>query len=94
LVVMLMTRPRDGREWAVALISTFVVSLGGGAAAIMHYGLQSWLTSYVGLVATGGLFFACGLPGWVLVRIAFNTLNRWQDKTAGEVAAEVKEILP
>lgn len=46
---MLMTRPGDAREWAVALISTFVVSLGGGAAAIMHYGLQSWLTSYVGL---------------------------------------------
>lgn len=94
VVVMLMTKPRTEREWAVALISSAVSSIGGGAATIMHFSLQHWFGSFVGLMAIGGLFFACALPGWVLVRIAFNTMNRWQDKTAPEVAAEVKGMLP
>ena len=39
IVVMLMTPPRSPREWAVGLISTVVASIGGGAAAIEHFGL-------------------------------------------------------
>lgn len=68
VVVMLMTPPRSPREWAVGLISTVVASIGGGAAVIEHFGLQPWVNSSIGLCAMGGLVFACGLPGWAVVR--------------------------
>ena len=68
VVVMLMTPPRSPREWAVGLISTVVSSIGGGAATIEHFGLHQWVNTPIGLCAMGGLIFACGLPGWAIVR--------------------------
>jgi hypothetical protein len=62
LIVMLMTTPRSPKEWAVGLITTVVGSIGGGAAVIMHFGLQAWATSWIGMVAILGLCFACVLP--------------------------------
>lgn len=95
-VVMSMTLPKDDREWRVALASTLASSLGGGAAAIMYFDLQHWIYSYVGAVALGGLVFACGLPGWLLIRAGFLWMTRRKDKDfaelAQEVARQVKEI--
>lgn len=95
-VVMCMTKPKDDQEWAVALACTLVASLGGGSAAIMYWDLQHWLYSYVGAVAILGLVFACGLPGWLLVRALFLWMNKRKDRDfaelAQEVAQQVKEI--
>lgn len=92
IVVMLGKKPRTDREWAIAIISSAVCSLGGGAAIIDYFALKT--QSFINALALGGLFFACALPGWFLVRVAFNTINRLQDKTAMEVADEVKKVLP
>jgi hypothetical protein len=42
VIVMVMTRPKDTREWVCALISTTASSIYGGAFVIHHYNLQSW----------------------------------------------------
>jgi hypothetical protein len=77
----------------VGLISTVVASLGGGAAVIQHYNLLQWANSLVGLVGILGLVFACGLPGWAIVRWTFNFIEKNKHKDIREIAAEVREVL-
>ena len=90
VVVMLMTPPRSPREWAVGLISTVISSIGGGAAVIEHFGLQHWVNSPTGLCAMGGLIFACGLPGWAVVRWMFNFIDWNQDVPIDEVVRKMR----
>ncbi len=93
IVVMLAVQPQSKREWSLALISTVVSSLCGGAAVVQHYGLASWGDSYVGLVAVAGIIFACGLPGWVVVRAVFLWLEKRKGKDIAELIADAKEAL-
>ncbi len=80
IVVMLWMRPKSVREWAVALISTVVSSVCGGAALVQHLGLNHWADNTIGLMGLGGLIFAAGLPGWVIVRAGF----AWAEKRKGK----------
>jgi predicted exporter len=91
IVVMCLMTPRSPKEWAVGIISTVVSSIAGGSAVIEHYGLQSWAHSPFGLVAMLGLVFACGLPGWALVRWTFNYINKHQADTITDVAADLRK---
>lgn len=99
IVVMLIKRPRTAGEWAVALISTVMSSLALGSWVVlwlgMHKGLHSpdVIEAWGSLMAVGGVLFACGLPGWVLVRIAFNTMTKLQDGTAQDLRKAVKDML-
>ena len=93
VVVMLMTPPRNKREWTVGLISTVVSSIGGGAAAIQYFGVRDWVNSQVGLIAMGGVIFACGLPGWAIVRWLFNFIDEHRDDSIDQVAKDVKDII-
>ena len=99
IVVMLIKRPRTAGEWAVALISTVMSSLALGSWVVlwlgMHKGLHSpdVIEAWGSLMVVGGVLFACGLPGWVLVRIAFNTMFKLQDGTAQDLRQAVKEML-
>lgn len=90
LVVMCMTRPRDDREWAVALASTLASSIFGGAALVRWLGLQDWLQDPIGAVGLIGFVFFCGLPGWAIVRWVFNFMQKRQDKDIAEIAEEVR----
>lgn len=99
IVVMVLKRPRTVGEWAVALISTIVSSLCLGAFVVIYLGLHRDLRSvdpievYAAVVQMGGVIFACGLPGWVLVRMAFNTMAKVQDKSLDQVYHDAKELL-
>ena len=93
VVAMCMMTPRSPKEWAVGLISTVVSSVGGGAAVIQYFGLQRWAFEPTGLVAMLGLVFACGLPGWAIVRWLFNYINKRQGADLAEVVQEVKGAL-
>ena len=93
VVVMLMTPPRNKREWTVGLISTVVSSIGGGAMTVEHFGLHQWAFSTMGLCALGGLIFACGLPGWAMVRWTFAFIDKRRDDSIDEVARDVKELM-
>lgn len=90
-VVMIMTRPRSSREWAVALISTVVVSIGGGAAVIQYYGLHEWAVTFYGSLALASLHFTCGLPAWVLVRAWFIYAEKRRDSTLTDMVKEIRE---
>jgi len=90
VVVMCMMTPRSPKEWAVGLISTIVFSIGGGACVIQHYGLEAWAHKPVGLVAMLGLVFACGLPGWAIVRWLFNYIEAKRNATLADVVRDVR----
>ena len=93
IVVMLMMRPKSTAEWAVALISTLVSSIAGGAAVVLHWGLHGWATDYFGLVALFGLVFACGLPGWAVVRWVFAAIERRKNADIVDVIKEAREAM-
>lgn len=92
VVVMCAMTPRSPKEWAIGIISTVVASVGGGAAVIQHFGLQSWVSTPIGLVAMLGLVFACGLPGWAIVRWLFNYIAKRQNADLAEVVTEVRGL--
>lgn len=91
LVVMCMTRPNNDREWVVGLVSTFMSSLGGCAGMVVYFGWQHMAESAFGLMALGGLFFSCGLPGWALVRWLFNGIVK-RDAAKADLFHVVKEV--
>lgn len=90
IVVMLWVQPTSKREWAMALISTVVSSVCGGAAVVQHYGINAWADSYMGLVGMAGIIFACGLPGWVLIRAAFAWIEKRKNKDIAELLDDAR----
>lgn len=93
VVVMCAMTPRSPKEWAVGVISTVMASICGGAAVIQHFELASWAHTPFGLVAMLGLVFACGLPGWALVRWLFAYIEKRKDVDLADVVKEAKGIL-
>lgn len=91
VVTMCISPPETRREWFVAIISTVISSISGGSFMVTHFGLQHWTADYFGLAALFGLGFACGLPGWSIVRWAFNSMRAKKDMTLEQVIKEVKE---
>lgn len=92
VIVMSMVQPRTRAEWAVALTSTVASSIFGGAWAVHYLGLQNWIHTLLGAVMLISIVFACGLPGWFVVRVAFNWMQRRQDKEPGEVIADLRKL--
>lgn len=97
-VVMLMTPPRSGREWAVGLISTLVSSIAGGAWLLHWVGMSDLaISGPLGLAVLFGLSFLCGLPGWALVRAIFTWFIRREGKDIGQLAedaaSDVRDVL-
>lgn len=100
IVVMCASIPRTKREWAIALISTVMSSLGLGAFAILKLDMIGTvlrsgtdLTLVVTLMGMLGIVFACGLPGWAIVRWVFNWLEKRRDKDLGEIVGEVRGVI-
>lgn len=91
IVVMAMTVPKTAREFAVALISTLMFSLGGGAFVVRWFELMAWANDLFGLIALLGLAFVCGLPGWVLVRGWFVFAEKRREASLPDIVREIKE---
>lgn len=91
LVVMMIRMPRNPQEWAVGLVCTVVSSIAGGSFFIVRFGLHDWINDVWGVLALGGFFFACGLPGWFLVRLVANFMEQRESKTIIEVAKELRK---
>lgn len=89
VVVMAMTLPKTVREFVVAMISTTVSSLCGGAFVVRWLEIGDWANDDVGMVAIGGLIFVCGLPAWVLVRAWFAWSEAKKDRQIGEIVDAV-----
>lgn len=89
VVVMAMTLPKTVREFAVAMISTTVASLCGGAFVVRWLEIGHWANDDVGMVAIGGLIFVCGLPAWVVVRAWFAWSEAKKDRQIDEIVDAV-----
>jgi hypothetical protein len=100
LMVMIATLPRTTREWATALTSTLFSSFGGGISVVLYFDLHRRLWSVhdvelvLAMLQITSVLFVCGLPGWVLVRIAFNTMAKFKDATGDAVYDALKGKLP
>ncbi|SFD83163.1 hypothetical protein SAMN05216204_1408 [Massilia yuzhufengensis] len=92
-VVMSMTKPKSDQEWRVALVSTLVGSIGGGACLVRYLGIQHWVNDVFGMVAMLALVFACGLPAWGLVRAWFKFLDKRKDADLADIVKEVREVI-
>lgn len=90
IVVMAMTLPKSAREFVVAMISTMVSSLGGGAFVIRWFELGHWINDDIGLVALGAVIFVCGLPAWVLVRALFVYAELRKSMSLIDMITEIK----
>ncbi|MEC7118736.1 MAG: hypothetical protein VXW65_02385 [Pseudomonadota bacterium] len=91
-LVVIMTRvPRTRPEWVVSLSCTVVGSLTGGAFVVQRFGLHAWANDWFGMVALGGVVFACGLPAWAIVRWTFNYINAREGAGIIEVIREIKD---
>ena len=90
VVVMAMTLPKTAREFVVAMVSTLMFSLGGGAAVIRWFELMAWANDLFGLIALLGLAFVCGLPGWVFVRSWFAYAELRKDKSLIDLIRELR----
>lgn len=91
IVVMAMTLPKTPREFVVALISTVVSSIGGGAFVIRWLEIGHWAHDDVGLIGLMGVVFVCGLPAWVLVRALFAWSESKKDRQITEIVDAVLE---
>ena len=89
-VVLMMCMPRSPQEWVTGLICTVVSSLAGGAFIIVKFSLHQWVTDSWGMIALGGFFFVCGLPGWALVRWVFKFIDQREGRTLIEIIREIK----
>ena len=89
VVVMAMTLPKTVREFMVAMISTTVSSLCGGAFLVRWLEIGHWANDDVGMVALGGLVFVAGLPAWVLVRAWFAWSEAKKDRQIVEIVDAV-----
>jgi len=91
VVVMAMTLPRTVREFFVAMVSTTVSSIGGGAFLVRWLDLGHWVNDDLGMIAIGGMIFVCGLPAWVLVRALFAWSEAKKDRQITEIIDAVIE---
>lgn len=89
VVVMAMTLPKTVREFMVAMISTTVSSLCGGAFLVRWLEIGHWANDDVGMVALGGLVFVAGLPAWVVVRAWFAWSEAKKDRQIDEIVDAV-----
>jgi lipid-A-disaccharide synthase-like uncharacterized protein len=100
IVVMAMTMPKNRCEFFVALLSTVASSIFGGAWVIQYLGIIFYMAGvgnelelFLFLGKLGGIFFVCGLPGWIVIRACFLFSERRRDKDILQIAEEVKDAL-
>lgn len=92
-IVMTMTKPKDDREFRVALSSTIAGSLLGGAAAVKYLGIEHWAKDIIGLMGIGGVMLSCGLPAWLIIRALFHYMEKRKDADITEIVKDVKELV-
>jgi len=91
VVVMAMTMPQSVREFVVALISTLVSSICGGAFVVRWLDIGHWALDDVGMVAIAGVIFVCGLPAWILVRALFAWTESRKNAALPELVKEFRD---
>lgn len=86
-VVMLMTMPKTKKQQAVALLTTFAVSIFGGAFILDYWHLHEVLSN----TSLGGVYLLAGLPAWVIIRGFFAYTERDKNKGLLDYVREVRQ---
>ena len=91
ILVMAMTLPKTVREFVVAMTSTVVSSVCGGAFLVRWLDIGNWVQDDIGMLAICGLIFVCGLPAWVIVRAWFAWSEARKNTALPEMVKEFRE---
>jgi len=88
LVMMALTPPRSGLEFAGMLAMAVSTSVFGGPLAIEWLSL-GWLSIHAQI----GFCFIAAAPAWLVARIVANQLSRWRDakNPIGTITRDVRE---
>lgn len=92
-VVMTMTKPKTEQEWHVALVTTIVGSICGGAALSSYMGWQHWADTMIGLMGLIGVCFMCGLPSWLFVRSLFAYIDKKKGADITEIITDATNVV-
>lgn len=90
IVVMSMMPPRSAREMMVSLICTVISSLSVGSSVIQYFDLTYMMETPLGLLSILGLVFACGLPGWFVVRAWFVYVANNEKRDLGQILKDFR----
>jgi hypothetical protein len=91
ILVMVMTLPKTPREFVVAMVSTVVSSVCGGAFLVRWLDIGAWVQDDIGMIAVCGLICVCGLPAWVIVRAWFAWSEARRNIALPELVKEFRE---
>lgn len=89
LIVMVFLEPQSKKEKLLCFISTFIFAACLSSAIKVYYGFTIPET-FDGNIANAGLIIACGMPGWVIIRALFLTLEKMKGKDIGQIIAIVR----
>ena len=99
-VVMTATMPTRKTDFFIALLSTVVCSVALGAWGVQHFGMVEALLTvktdlqfYVQLAQIGGVFFAAGLPGWIVVRAFFIWAQARRELGLDALIADARKVI-
>jgi len=89
LIVMVFLEPQSKKEKFLCFLSTFMFAVCLSSAIKIYFGFDLPQT-LDGHIAYAGLVISSGIPGWVIVRAAFLTLDKMKGKDIGQIVAIVK----
>lgn len=89
LIVMVFLEPQSKKEKLLCFLSTFMFAVCLSSAIKIYFGFDLPDT-LDGHITYAGLVIASGVPGWVVVRAAFLTLEKMKGKDIGQIIAIVK----
>lgn len=93
IIVMCLATPKSKRELLAALTSTVTLSIFGGSIVVNHLNWAVWADSTIGLMGIAGVFFMCGLPGWLIVRALFAYMEKRKNSDIVQIVNEVSKSI-
>lgn len=89
IIVITFNPPKSKKETFAAIVSSLVFSLGGACALILYFGMSIPSNIY-GLLFFLALCFVCAGPGWFMVRLFFNQMDKFKNKDVGQIISVIK----
>lgn len=89
ILVMVFLEPQSKKEKFLCFMSTLIFAACASSAIKIYFGIDLPDTSD-GRLANAGLTIASGMPGWVMVRALFMTLEKMKGKDIGQIIAIIR----
>jgi len=89
IIVMVFLEPQSKKEKFLCFLSTFIFAVCLSSAIKLYFGFDLPQTMD-GHIAYAGLVIASGIPGWVIVRASFLTMEKMKGKDIGQIIKIVR----